>query len=61
LNFAVSPIHPPLGALTYPPPPLTEISSSRFVREGIQKDWFVIQLLVYNLVKNPKSHFSYSQ
>jgi hypothetical protein len=22
--------------------PLTEISSSRFVRKGIQKDWFVI-------------------
>jgi hypothetical protein len=27
-------------------PPLTEISSSRFVRKGIKKDWFVIQLLV---------------
>jgi hypothetical protein len=24
------------------PTPLTEISSSRFVRKGIQKDWFVI-------------------
>jgi hypothetical protein len=29
-------------------PSLTEILSSRFVRQEIQKDWFVIQLLVYN-------------
>jgi hypothetical protein len=37
--------------------PLTEISSSSFVRKGIQKDWFVIQLLVYNWFKNPESYF----
>jgi hypothetical protein len=38
------------------PTPLTEILSSRFVRKGTQKDWFVIQLLVYNWFKNPESH-----
>jgi hypothetical protein len=38
-------------------PPLIEISSSRFVRKGIQKDWFVIQLLVYICFKSPESHF----
>jgi hypothetical protein len=36
------------------PTPLKEISSSRFLRKGIQKDWFVIQLLVYNRFKNPE-------
>jgi hypothetical protein len=34
------------------PTPLTEISSPRFVRKGMQKDWFVIQLSVYNWFKN---------
>jgi hypothetical protein len=38
-------------------PPLTRISSSRLVRKGIQKDWCVIHLLVYNWFKNPESHF----
>jgi hypothetical protein len=38
-------------------PPLIEISFLRFVRKGIQKDWFVIRLLVYNWFKNPESHF----
>jgi hypothetical protein len=38
-------------------PPLTEISPSRFVRKGIQKDWFVIRLLVYNWFKNLVSLF----
>jgi DMSO/TMAO reductase YedYZ heme-binding membrane subunit len=42
------------------PTPLTEISSSRFVRKGMQKDWFVIQLLVYNCFNNSESHFLYS-
>jgi hypothetical protein len=40
-------------------PPLTELSSSRFVRKGVQKDWFVIWLLVYNWLKNPESRFLY--
>jgi hypothetical protein len=39
------------------PTPLTEISSPRFVRKGILKDWFVIQLLVYNWFKNAVSFF----
>jgi hypothetical protein len=39
------------------PTPLTEISSSRFVRKGIHKDWFVVRLLVYNWFKNPESRF----
>jgi hypothetical protein len=39
------------------PTPLTEISSSRFVRKGIQKNWFVIQLVVYSWFKNLESHF----
>ena len=38
--------------------PLTEISSSRLVRERMQKDWFVIQLLVYNWFKNPVLFFT---
>jgi hypothetical protein len=38
-------------------PRLTEISSSRFVREGIEKDRFVIWLLVYNWFRNPVSIF----
>jgi hypothetical protein len=40
--------------------PLTEISSSRFVRKGIKKDWFVIQLLVYNWFKNLESFLVHS-
>jgi hypothetical protein len=36
-------------------PPLTEISSSSIVRKRIQKDWFVIELLIYNWFKNPES------
>jgi hypothetical protein len=39
------------------PTPLTEISSSRFVRKGIQKNWFVIQLVVYSWFKYLESHF----
>jgi hypothetical protein len=38
-------------------PPLTEISSSRLVRKRIQKDWFVIQLLVYNRFKKSRVSF----
>jgi hypothetical protein len=34
------------------PPPLTKISSSRFVRKGMRKDWFVIQLSVSNWFQN---------
>jgi hypothetical protein len=37
------------------PTPLTEISSPRLVRKGIQKDWFVIQLLIYNWFKKIQS------
>jgi hypothetical protein len=40
-------------------PPLTEISSSRFVRKGIHKDWFVIQLLIYNWFRNLEFLFFY--
>jgi hypothetical protein len=39
------------------PTPLKIISSSRFVRKGIQKNWFVIQLVVYSWLKNLESHF----
>jgi hypothetical protein len=39
------------------PTPLTEISSSRFVRKGIQKNWFVIQLVVSSWFKYLESHF----
>ena len=42
------------------PTPLTEILSSRFVRKGTQKDWFVIQLLVYNWFKNLESFLVHS-
>jgi hypothetical protein len=38
-------------------PPLKIISSSRFVRKGIHKDWFVIQLLVYKCFKSQESLF----
>ena len=38
-------------------PPLKIISPSRFVRKGIQKNWFVIQLLVYSWFKNSESRF----
>jgi hypothetical protein len=31
------------------------------IRKAIQKDWFVIQLLVYNWLENPESHFFNSQ
>jgi hypothetical protein len=39
------------------PTPLTEISSSRLIRKGIQNDWFTIQLLVYNWFKDLEFHF----
>jgi hypothetical protein len=32
--------------------PLQIISSSRLVRKGIYKDWFVIEILVSNWFKN---------
>ena len=38
-------------------PPLKIISSSRFVRKGIHKDWFVFQLLLYNWFRKLEFHF----